>query len=200
MDRTANRRWNTGLALFGEVVITGALVALLALPVVTALPALAAGTAHLRRHLSGDSVRVAELLRDFAAACRALWLAGLAFTGVALVLLWNLSLAQAGVIPGSGGMQAVTLVLLAAWAVLLLRTAAVWRPGADAAGAVREAVGRAREDVAGSVLLAFGWALCAVFVWMLLPLFLLTGGLLALAAVAVEARAAARAEPADPDA
>jgi hypothetical protein len=195
MSEPGARRWGTGFALFGEVVITGVLVAVLALPVVTALPALAAGTAHLRRHLDGESVRVAEVLRDFAAACRGLWRVALAFTGAALLLVWNLSLGQAGVIPGSGGVVAVSVLLLAGWAVLLLRTAAAWRPSVTAAGGgelVRRTAKVFWRDPAGSVLLAFAWAMCGVFVWMLVPLALLAGGLLALATLAVEARRGAR--------
>ncbi|RBM19734.1 hypothetical protein [Streptomyces sp. PT12] len=181
---------STGLALFGEVVITGALVALLSVPLVTALPALAAGSAHLRRHLNGESVRVADVLRDFAAACRALWPAALAASAAALLLLWNLSLAQAGVVPGAAGLLVVTGLLLAALAVGTLRTADAWRRGGTAGEAVREAAERARADVPGSVLLAFACAMCGVFVWMLLPLALVCGGLLSLATVAVTERAA----------
>ncbi|WP_053171315.1 hypothetical protein [Streptomyces sp. SBT349] len=196
----SGKRWSAGFALFGEVVITGALVAVLSVPMVTALPALAAGTAHLRRHLTGESVRVADLLRDFGAACRSLWPAALAVPAAALILLWNLSLAQAGVIPGSGGVLAITGALLTALAVLVLRAADAWHPGLDAAGTVREAAERARGDLPGSVLLAFACGMCVVFVWMLLPLALVCGGLLSLAAVGVSLRAeAAEAGPAPGD-
>ncbi|UCM87338.1 hypothetical protein [Streptomyces marincola] len=188
------KRWQTGFALFGEVVITGVVVALLTVPVVTALPALAAGAAHLRRHLGGDSVRMADLLRDFGAACRTLWPAALALSAAALLLLWNLSLAEAAVIPGSGGLLVVMWLLIAAWGVLLLRTAAAWRPERPAAGTVSVAARRMGEDVSGSVLLAFACGMAVMLVWMLLPLVLVAGGLLALAALAVEHRAAVRAE------
>lgn len=188
MSEPGARRWTVGFAFFGEVLIVGALVAVLALPLVTLLPALAAGAGHLRRHLSGDSVRVADALRDFAAAWRGLWRVALGFTGAAVLLLWNLSLGQAGVVPGSGGVVAVSSVLLLAWAVLLLRTAAAWRQGADGGALVRGAAALLGRDVPGSVLLVFACAMCGVFVWMLLPLLLVTGGLLALAAVAVDAR------------
>ena len=191
--RSGGKRLGASLALFGEVVIVGVLVAVLALPVVTALPALAAGAAHLRRHLSGDSVRVADLLRDFAAACRSLWAAGLAAAVAALVLLWNLSLAQADVLPGAGGLLLVTPLMMAALGVLVLRAAAGWRPErAEPLSLVRESAEGAVRDPAGSVLLAFAWLMCAVFVWMLLPLALVAGGLLALAGIAVEQRSAAR--------
>lgn len=184
------KRWGTGFALFGEVVITGVTVALLAVPVITALPALAAGTAHLRRYLAGERVGVADTLRDLRAAWRALWPAALGFTGVAVLLLWNLSLAEAGVIPGSDALLLAVPLLVAGWAVLLLRTAAGWRPGADigAGAAVREAGELTWRDATGSVLLAVACAMCVVFVWMLPPLLLVTGGLLSLAAVAVDHR------------
>ncbi|MEO3753001.1 hypothetical protein [Streptomyces sp. B6B3] len=194
------RRWTSGFALFGEVLITGVLVAVLSLPVVTALPAVAAGTAHLRRHLTGDSVRVADLMRDFGAACRGLWRLALGLTGVALVLLWNLSLGQAGVMPGAGGVVTVSALLLVAWAVLLLRTAAGWRAGASGgAELLRATAERAWRDPAGSVLLAFACGMCGLFVWMLLPLVLVAGGLLCLASLAVELRHEARTTP-GPDA
>jgi hypothetical protein len=196
------RRWTTGFAFFGEVVITGGLVAVLSLPLVTALPALAAGSGHLRRHLNGESVRVADALREFAVASRGLWRAALGFTGAAVLLLWNLSLGQAGVIPGSGGVMAVSVVLMVAWLVLLLRTAAAWRADDEArhGGAlVRGAAEHGWRDPVGSVLLAFACAMCGVFVWMLLPLLLVTGGLLSLAAVAVDLRRRPLPAPAEPE-
>ncbi|MGP4115321.1 hypothetical protein ACTWP5_31045 [Streptomyces sp. 4N509B] len=210
------RRWTAGLSLFGEVVITGAFVLLLALPVVTALPALAAGTSHLRRHVTGESVRVRDAFGDFAVAWRELWRLALGLTGVALLLLWNLSLGQADVLPGAGGVVAVSTLLLVAWAVLLLRLAVAWRPAgetadatdlpdagdtADAADAVRggspwrpellrEAADRLWRDPAGSLLLVVACGMCVVFVWMLLPLLLLCGGLLCLATLGVSLRQA----------
>ncbi|SOD58579.1 hypothetical protein SAMN06297387_101219 [Streptomyces zhaozhouensis] len=191
----ARRERAGGLALFGEVVIVGAVVALLAVPLVTLLPALAAGVAHLRRQLTGHSVRMADLLRDFAAAWRALWRLSVGALAAALVLLWNVSLAQAGLVPGAGGLRVLTWALLLAWAVLLLRVAAGWRPGAEggagaSAALLRGAAGAAVRDPGGSALLAAGVLLCGTFVWMLPPLLLLAGGLLALASVAVESRAA----------
>ncbi|MFI9464357.1 hypothetical protein [Streptomyces xiamenensis] len=182
-----------GLTLFGEVVITGVLVAVLTAPLITALPALAAGIAHLRRQLTGDSVRMADVWADFTAACRALWPLALAFPAAALLLLWNLSLAQTGLLPGGAGVRLVSMAALAAWAVLLLRTAAAWHRDATAGGAVREAAVAAREDLTGSLLLALAAVMCVVFVWMLLPMILLAGGLLALAALAVQYRYAGKA-------
>jgi hypothetical protein len=47
---------------------------------------------------------------------------------------------------------------------------------------------RTRDDLPGSALLVGALAMCVVLVWMLTPLVLVTGGLLSLAAVAVETR------------
>ncbi|GAA3888903.1 hypothetical protein [Streptomyces sedi] len=195
-ERSGERRERAGgLALFGEVVIVGAVVAVLAVPLVTLLPALAAGVAHLRRQLTGHSVRMADLLRDFATAWGELWRLSLAALGAALVLLWNVSLAQAGLVPGAGGLRVLTWALLLAWAVLLLRVAARWRPGAERGAALlRLSAEEAPRDPGGSALLAAGVLLCGTFVWMLPPLLLLAGGLLALASLGVETRAAARGE------
>ena len=44
-------------ALFGETMLAGLVVALCSLPVVTAVPAIAAGARHLRRHNEGYSDR-----------------------------------------------------------------------------------------------------------------------------------------------
>src|SRR5690606_20130826 len=139
--------------------------------------------------------RMADLLRDFAAAWRALWAAAAGFTLVALLLLWNLSLGQAGVVPGSGGVRVASLVLLAALAVLLLRTAAAWEEGRRvAAGAAAEgmrcgaAARWAEGNVSGSGLLACAGVVCGAGVGVLLPLVLVPGVRGALARVGVAYR------------
>jgi hypothetical protein len=53
---------------------------------------------------------------------------------------------------------------------------------------VRLALRCAREDPAGSLLLAVAIGLSGVLVWMLAPLTVVVGGLLCLAAVAVDSR------------
>ncbi|MBB0243959.1 hypothetical protein FNQ90_07520 [Streptomyces alkaliphilus] len=200
-------RKGAGLALFGETLLTGVVVLVLTLPLVTLLPALAAGTAHLRRHLAGDSERIGDLLRDFVTAVRDLWAAGLGFLAGALVLVWNATLAEAGVIPGATLMLPVSLALLGGWGVLLLRVAAAWSDtgsrrapvtgeengGAPVRAHLRTGAGALRDDPVGSLLLLVALVMCGVFVWMLLPLALLVGGLLPLAVIGVEHRARTRA-------
>ncbi|SFC84578.1 hypothetical protein [Streptomyces aidingensis] len=182
-------------ALFGETLLAGVAVLVLALPLVTLLPALAAGCAHLRRHLRGESEQLRAVWADFLAACRALWATALAVPAVAAALLWSMSVAEAGAVPGAAVLRPAALGLLAVGAVLLLRTAAAW--SADAPGgtpparpgdALRGAAEATRDDPAGSVLLFAALVMAGVLVWMLPVLLLITGGLLCLAAVAVDHR------------
>ncbi|MCE7081976.1 hypothetical protein [Streptomyces sp. ST2-7A] len=191
-------RKGAGLALFGETLLTGVVVLVLTLPLITLLPALAAGTAHLRRHLAGESERIGDLLRDFASAVRALWVTGPLLLLAGLWLVWNATLAEAGVIPGSAVLLAAFIALLGVWGVLLLRTAAAWSaddgPGRASRGRdhLRHGAGELRRDPVGSLLLVVALVMCGVFVWMLPPLALLIGGLLPLAVIGVEYRARSR--------
>lgn len=188
-------RKGTSFALFGETVIIGVLIAVLAAPVVTALPAMAAGVGQLRRHLSGESVRLTDTLRDFTSACRAMWTAALGFTGLLLLLVWNLTLAESGILPGATLVLGVSTLLLAGAFVLALRTAAAWSrppeegwPARPASDLVRAGAGSGISDPLGSGMLVLALLMTGLFVWMLLPMLLLMGGLLALAVVAVEQR------------
>ena len=69
-------------ALFGEVLLTGVMVFVLSLPVLTLPAALVAGIRHLRRFTNGEGSSVAGLWRDFRDA---LW----GGVGVALVALFG---------------------------------------------------------------------------------------------------------------
>src|SRR5690606_5090177 len=120
-----------------------------------------------------------------------------------------------GTLPGASAVRWVTWAAAACVAVVLVRTAAAWSDG-DPASARRDGpaevgaaagsggdpvaapvgvrqllsrgAGRARDDLTGSALLLAALVMCGVLVWMLTPLVLVTGGLLSLAAVAVETR------------
>jgi hypothetical protein len=174
------------------------------LPVVTLPGALAAGVAHLRRHLGGYDTSVRTFVRDWVAAVRGLWLLGALLVLAVVVVVVNTGLTASGALPGSSAVRWVTWVAAACAAVVLVRAAAAWSdddaaPGSDATpgtGGVRQLLSRGaartRDDVAGSALLVAALAMCAVLVWMLAPLVLVTGGLLSLAAVAVETRRQAR--------
>ncbi|MGW8566396.1 hypothetical protein [Isoptericola sp. NPDC055881] len=191
-------RTGAALGLFAEVVLAGVLVALGSLLLVTAVPSVAAGVAHVRRQVTGHDVGVARFARDWWAAVRTLWPLGLAAVGVALLLALDWQLARTDLLPGASVVAVVVAVAAAAVVAVLARAAGAWSEPVDPArGEARprtaretlaEGVQRTQDDLTGSVLLAAAAALCVVFVWMLPPLALVVGGLLSLAVVGVEAR------------
>lgn len=177
-----------GLSLFGETLLAGLLVAAASVPVVTLLPALAAGSAHLRRHVRGEVDSVRYFAADLRAALRALWLLGVAFTVLILLLAVNTVLLWGGAVPGGRLLAVVMVALCAGVTVVSLRSTGLWRPGAATGRLVQVAARRSVADPAGSVLVLVAVGLCGVLVWMLAPLAVVVPGLLALALVAVEHR------------
>ena len=178
--------------LFSEALLVGLGVSVLSLPVITAVPALAAGVSHVRRHLDGRPDTVAALWEDFKAACRGVWLVSIGMPVLLLVLLVNLQLIGAGDMPGGAGVRIATVFLVAILLVVVLRSAAGWSPGARWGAIVQTAAKRTGDDLTGTVLLVVALGLCAVMVWMLAPLAVIVPGLLSLAVVAVEHRASVR--------
>ena len=178
----------TRLQLFGEVLLVGVVVALAVVPLVTAVPAVAAGVLHLRRHLSGEPDSVRDLLRGLGPAVRDLWLPGVALPSVLALLGYNVWLSATGALPGGALVGWVSAAVAAAVVVVGLRTAGTWAPGRGGTRAVRAAARRAVDDLSGSALLVAAVAMCAVLVWMLVALLLVVGGLLAMAVLAVEHR------------
>jgi hypothetical protein len=181
-------------SLLGETLLTGVLVLAGSLAVVTAPAALAAGAAHLRRHLGGYDTSVRGFLHDWLAAVRGLWALGVLIP-FAVVAVWvNTGLTASGELPGGSVVRWVTWAAAACAAVVVVRAAAAWSDDDRPAGPVglwwelSRGVVRARDDLSGSALLLAALVMCGVLVWMLAPLVLVTGGLLSLAAVAVEAR------------
>lgn len=209
-----------GFELFGETLLVGLLVAVGSLGLITAVPSVAAGVAHLRRHVAGGETRVARFASDWWSAVRDLWLLGVTLLAVVAVVALNTVVTQSGALPGAGPVRLVTWLAGAAAVVVHLRAAGAWsdaegettsegRPGEvlsrGRGRAWREARGTsagwlparqhlsraartATDDLAGSVLLVVAMGLAATLVWMLLPLVVITGGLICLAVVGVEAR------------
>lgn len=219
-----------GFELFGETLLVGLLVAVGSLGVITAVPSVAAGVAHLRRHVAAGETRVARFASDWWSAVRDLWAPGLLLPLAAVVGLVNTALTETGALPGAGPVRVVTWLAVVTAAVVVLRMAGSWsdaegettyegRPGevlsrgrgrawreargtsagwlparqhlsraARTARAARAAARTARDDLTGSVLLVVAMGLAATLVWMLLPLVVITGGLICLAVVGVEAR------------
>lgn len=179
-------------ALLGETLLTGLLVLIGSLPVVTFPAALAAGSAHLRRHLGGYDTSVRTFARDWLAAARSLWVLGALLPLAAGAVVLNTGLTASGALPGAPVVRWVTWGVAACVTVVLVRAAAAWSDDEPGPGGVwvlvsRGAV-RARDDLSGSALVLAALVMCVVLVWMLTPLVLVTGGLLSLAAVAVETR------------
>ncbi|MHA7289817.1 Poxvirus protein I5 [Arthrobacter sp. MDT3-24] len=193
-------------ALFSESLLAGLLVLVLSIPLVTIPAAYAAGIAHLERHLAGRDDSLRGLWGTFRAALPGSWKLGFTTAGAAVVIVLNLLLATVGQLPGSAVVLPATLILAAAGAVLLLRTAAAWRDVAwsgvawsdvdgeesSAPGTWSVALGTAKalslRDWTGSLLLAAALFASVVFVWMLVALFVVVPGMLILASGAVKMR------------
>jgi hypothetical protein len=191
-------------ALFSEAILAGVIVLALSLPLVTAPAAYAAGVAHLERHLTGRDDSLRSLWVTFRRALPGSWKAGTTTAAGAVVVVLNLLLATVGQLPGRGLVLPATLVLGAAGAVLLLRTAANWGTSAnfgEGPNAGRtvwaHAYATAKSDIlrdwTGSLLLLAGLFMAVVFVWMLPALVIVVPGTLVLAAAAVKIRSATRA-------
>lgn len=181
-------------ALFSETLLTGVVLFVLSLPLVTILPALAAGVAHLRRHLEGRPDSLGRLWADYLTAVRTGgWLVTVAVLALTALLGFNLTLARSGVLPGGQLVAVLTVVLVVVVLVVALRAAGRWPDTGQWAAAVTDAWHTLRTDPTGAALVASAVGLCAVMVWMLLPLLFLVPGLLALAVMAVDHRPAARA-------
>jgi hypothetical protein len=182
--------------LFSETLLAGVLVLVLSIPLVTIPAAYAAGIAHLERHLSGRDDSVRGLWGTFKAALPGSWKLGITTAAAAVVIVLNLLLAWVGQLPGREIVLPATLILAAAGAVLLLRTAAAWSddtgPRAGSRNNWRSALqtGQALSvrDWTGSLLLVAALFGAVVFVWMLAALFVVVPGTLILASAAVKLR------------
>ncbi len=181
----------TRFALFGEILLVGVVVAVASIPLVTVVPAVAAGVLHLRRHLSGERDGLGDLVRGVGPALRDLWLPGVALPVLLGMLGYNVWVSSSGLLPGGSLVGWVSAVVGVGTVAVALRTAGTWSPGNGGLAAVGAAARRTVDDPAGSVLLVVAVGLCGVLVWMLVALLLVVGGLLALAALAVEHRWAA---------
>ncbi|MGO2541534.1 MAG: Poxvirus protein I5 [Specibacter sp.] len=195
-------------ALLAETLLLGVCLFVLALPIVTAPAAYAAGAAHMERHIAGRPDTVASLWADFRAALPGSWKFGLALLGAGAVASVNLLLAGSEQLPGGRVVMGATLLLAGGLAVLLLRAAGLWQeepvqvastagpqtgstadtPPSVWAGAWDQAKRDAASDWIGTVLLVAALAMCLTFVWMLPPLVFIVPGAMILAVVSVRYR------------
>lgn len=184
------------LAAFGEMLVVGLGVTLMSLPLVTVVPALAAGARHLDDHVSGERDTVGGLLRHGRQAIRSGWPFGLCVLVVSVMLCLNIALGVQALVPGGTAFAILSGVLLSAVLVVACRVAALWRPGASWRSLWRSGRTLTLEDPVGSVFVLLGLGVSATVVWMLPPLIVIAPGLVAVALVAAERRRA-HLEPAE---
>lgn len=178
----------SGIAAFGEMLVVGLAVALMSLPLVTLAPAFAAGVRHFRAHLDDEPDSVRLLALRGLQAVRTGWWFGAASTVVIGLLVVNALGAARGLLPGGIPFAIVSGGLAVIVALVVLRTAALWTPGARWGDLWREGRGIAIDDPIGSALVLAGIGVSAVVVWMLPPLIVIAPGLIVVALAAAERR------------
>ncbi|MFE9748921.1 hypothetical protein ACFYOT_28785 [Saccharothrix saharensis] len=174
-------------ALFGECLTAGLLVLLAALPVVTLVPALAAGCAHIKAHVDGETTSVRAFFGRVRAALPGGWVVSVGVVAGFAVLVVDVVFLRTRV-AGGGYVAAVCSVAGVGLAVVVLRAAASWSPEVSWPSVVREGARRAARDFAGSLLLVMSLAVLLIVTWQLPPLLLPMAGCVLMAAVAVDRR------------
>jgi hypothetical protein len=184
-------------ALFGEVLLTGIVVVLVALPLVTIPLAIGVGKRHLMRFLRAEGSQLALVAGDVREGFVGGVGVGCAWLAATGILLLDLLLVASGALPGGIAVGAIAAALLVGLTVLMLWTAASWTPAGGWRSAVRAGFASLRTDAVGSVYLVVGAALVVLFTWMLPPLVVPAFGCVCFAVAAISARHAARARSAD---
>ncbi len=183
------RRFGGGsVALFGEMLTVGLVVAGLCLTLITALPALAAGVYHLDRHITARSDTLRDLLVAVWRAVRGGWLVGSAVALVTALLTLNVALGMQSLVPGGPLLAVVSIVLVAVVVVVACRAASLWRPDDSWPALLRQAWDLTASDIVGTGYIVASIGVCAVVIWMFLPMALLTPGMLAVAMLAARRR------------
>lgn len=179
MSREPGELFGPRFELFADVLSVGIATALACLPVVTVPAALSTACGVLRdrrafwRAFFGRPRWRADLL------------AGLAMTGVGLVLAADFLLAGVG-LPGGKVFAAALALVAVALGVIGLRAVANPAPGWRRAYA--DAAVASFADPGGSLLLLLAFATAALCAWVLPPVAALVPGPLAMAALGVELR------------
>jgi hypothetical protein len=179
-------------ALFGEVLLTGVLVTIAGIAVVTLPAALAAGIRHLRRYLNAEASPVRFFWRDVRSALPGGLLVGLAGVLLAGLLLLDIDLAGSGMLPGGHGIAIIGWAGLVLAAVVLLAAAGAWSPERGWRAALSSVPATLRGDLRGGLFLAATAAFVGIATWMLVPLIVPALGCAALAVVAIPERRRAR--------
>jgi hypothetical protein len=174
--------------LFGEVLVTGLLIALVGVALITLPAALAAGVRHLRRYVDADDSRLSFFWQDVRRALLPGSLVGAGVLVLCVVLLIDIDLARSGVLPGGPAVEIVGWLGLAVLAVVVLGAAGDWNVERGWRGALRMVPARVHADFAGALYLIATAGFVAVATWALFPLIVPALGCAALAIVAIPQR------------
>ena len=175
-------------ALFGEVLLTGLLVTVAGLLVVTLPAALAAGIRHLRRYAAAEQSHVRTFWQDWRKALPGGVVVGIIGVALAVLLLLDIDLANSGALPGGPLIAVIGWAGLLTAAVALLLAAGAWTPERGWRPAVRGIPSSIARDPIGAAYLAAAAVLVVVMTWMLAPLLVAGLGCAAFAVMAVPAR------------
>lgn len=182
-EQGAMSPWVRPLALLAEVLLIGVLVTVASLPVLTALPAAAAGAVLLRELVDGGRtptvrrfvVLLGQALRDPVAVVVPVVVLAVGVMDVLAVL---------GGLPGASVLGPVIGLALAGLVLVLLRTAARWSPGDRWAVSLADP----SRDWVGYAYLVVALVIAVLVVAQAPAFVIIVPGLLVFAAVAVERR------------
>ena len=177
-----------GIATFSEMLVIGLGVTFMALPLITFVPAFAAGTRHLHAHLDHEPDSLQKLLVRSMQAIRSGWWFGTASAVVLGLLILNVIGASRGLLPGGMPLATVSGALTVVIGVAVLRTAGLWRPGARWSDLWRAGRNVTVDDPIGSLFVIVGIGVSIAVVWMLPPLIVIAPGLTVMSVVAAERR------------
>ena len=181
--------------LFSEMALMSLLTFLACMLLVPWVAGVAAGSAHLRRHLFGLTDSVGTYVALLWDALRGSWLLGVASLGVLGMLVFNVGMISAGVVPGGQwGSIAMGLVAAVFWTVVV-RAAGLWsnREGEARRIGVREwfallndAARRCTEDLLGTLVIIGALVLTVAAASFFPPISILLPGLWVLAVVVAD--------------
>jgi hypothetical protein len=185
-------------ALLGEVLMTGLLITLVGLPLVTLPVALAAGIRHLRRYVAAEDSRLAHFGADVRVGLVPGAGVGAPVVLLALLLAGDIVVAGSAALPGAPLVAAFGWIAMGALAAGLLLVAGAWEPENGWRAALRAVPRTVAHDPAGAVYMVATAVVVGVVTWMLPPLFVAIIGCAALAVVAVPIRHGRRRAITDP--
>lgn len=181
-------QWRSSLEDFSDCLLTGLLVALASVPVVTAAPAFAAGCRALDRSRHGIGRPLwTTFWTDFRQSARGGVPFSLGCVAAVVVLAVDLQLVDA--MAGAGALRIALWALAAVAVVVAVRTCEVVATGEPSWRRAAVAAARGTAAAPGNALLLAGAVgLAVVLVWMLPILVFVVAGPAALAAVATGGR------------